>query len=57
MTAPQRPDPVEANRRAAAVFGAMAAGASGRRSTYDRSDGTWTTEHGRDNSGGGSGRT
>ncbi|MEV1013832.1 hypothetical protein AB0I89_24065 [Micromonospora sp. NPDC049801] len=56
MTAPQRPDPAEVNRKAAAVFGAMAAGASGRRSTYDRRDGTWTTEHGRDNTGG-SGRT
>ncbi|MET8278342.1 hypothetical protein [Micromonospora sp. NPDC005174] len=55
MSAPQRPDPVEVNRKASAVFGAMAAGASGRRSTYDGRDGTWTTEHGRDS--GETGRT
>ncbi len=49
MTAPQRITSVEANRRAAAVFGAMAGGASGRRSSYDQRDGTWTTHHGRGN--------
>lgn len=48
MTASKPDRTAEANRKAAAVFGAMAAGASGNRSSYDQRDGTWTTHHGRD---------
>ncbi|QKW15436.1 hypothetical protein [Verrucosispora sp. NA02020] len=36
----------DANRKAAAVFGAMAAGASRKPSSYNAGDRTWTTHHG-----------